>query len=261
MKKLSLIALLAAVTLGVVACGNPNSSSEAPSTSSAPSTSETVSSEPASSEEASSEEASSELVSSEEVSSEPVSSETEEVATLPAPWGEGATYANSECSVSLVPGSIKGQAETVKPVSEFLTEKIRFIDLRDPSEGYSEGHVGKFESISYFNLIVGKGEAANTTLFKLVDGEYVPNYEESEFYLNKMFPKDQTLFLMCAVGGRVTPFIQLLDQYDYDMTKVYNVGGWNQVNAAENYAGYSVSLGLPATAVTYDFSALTPVEA
>lgn len=240
MKKLGLITLLSVLTVGaLVGCGNPGLSSEPAS-----------SSEPQSSE-----------VSSEEVSSES-SSEKVETNELPAPWADGATYQNYECSVSLVPGSIDKQGTDVKPVSDFLAKDgIRFIDLRDASEGYSEGHVEGFESISYFNLIVGKGDAANKTLFKTVDGVYVANYEESEFYLNKMFPKDETLFLMCAVGGRVTPFIQLLKQFGYDMSKVYNVGGWNQVKAAKDYAGYSVSLGLPATSISYDFSALTPVAA
>ena len=76
-----------------------------------------------------------------------------------------------------------------------------------------------------------------------------------------MFPKDATLFVMCAVGGRVQPFLQLLDQLDYDMSKVYNIGGWAQIKDEADFGGYQVSLGIPASAITYDFSKLTPVTA
>ena len=67
---------------------------------------------------------------------------------------------------------------------------------------------------------------------------------------------------MCQVGGRVQPFLKLLAQYEYDMSKVYNVGGWNQLVAktVENYGGYKVSLGIGASAITYNFGDLTPVE-
>ena len=183
--------------------------------------------------------------------SEPTSETT---VTLPAAWGEGATYQAKECSVSLVPGSIENP--NAKPVKDYLTtEGIRFFDLRDVKEGYGVGHIQGFESVSYFNTIVGDGEQ----LFSKTDAGFVARYEESEFYLNKIFPKDATLFVMCQVGGRVQPFLTLLAQYGYTMSNVYNIGGWNQIKDLEDYGGYDVSLGIGASSVTYDFSALTPV--
>ena len=185
--------------------------------------------------------------------SEPTSETT---VTLPAAWGEGATYQAKECSVSLVPGSIENP--NAKPVKDYLTtEGIRFFDLRDVKEGYGVGHIQGFESVSYFNTIVGDGEQ----LFSKTDAGFVARYEESEFYLNKIFPKDATLFVMCQVGGRVQPFLTLLAQYGYTMSNVYNVGGWNQVKDLDDKGGYDVSLGIGASAITYDFSALTPVAA
>jgi rhodanese-related sulfurtransferase len=173
-------------------------------------------------------------------------------AELPTAWAEGATYQAKECSVSLLPGSLENpNAKAVKEY--FTTENVRFFDLRDVKEGYGVGHIQKFESISYFNTIVGDGEQ----LFKKEGETFVARYEESESMLNKMFPKDATLFVMCQVGGRVQPFLTLLKQYGYDTSKVYNVGGWNNVNSAENYGGYSVSLGVRATSIEYDFSTLT----
>ena len=53
--------------------------------------------------------------------------------------------------------------------------------------------------------------------------------------LESMFPKNKTLFLMCQSGGRVKTMMQLLDQYGWDMTKVYNVGGTGSYNATDGY--------------------------
>ena len=225
MKKLGLITLLSVLTVGaLVGCGNPGSSSE-----------------PASSSEPQSSEVSSE-VSSEEVSSEEVSSESssEEVETneLPAAWAEGDTsWAASKCSVHLMPAEGSNQ----KSVKEFLNYPgARFIDLRDSTEGYSEGHVERFESISYFRLI--------EKLFSRDGKVFTPLYDDSEYYLKAMFPTDAPIFLMCAAGGRVVHMINLLAQYDYDMSQVYNVGGWDSVQAADQ-AGtnpYAISIGFSA---------------
>ena len=245
MKKLGLITLLSVLTVGaLVGCGNPGSSSEP-----------TSSSEPQSSE-----------VSSEEVSSES-SSEKVETNELPAAWGEGATYSAYECNVSFIPGAIAKSKEEptvvnshAKPLKDYLhLEGARYFDLRDASEGYGVGHVQGFESVSYFKTIVGTD---NQLFYTDADGKYVARYEESVSVLNKIFPKDATLFVMCQVGGRVQPFLKLLAQYEYDMSKVYNVGGWNQLVAktVENYGGYKVSLGIGASEITYNFGDLTPVE-
>jgi rhodanese-related sulfurtransferase len=200
MKKLGLIALLSVLTIGVVACGNPNSSSEAKP----------------------SEQPSSQQPSSEQPSSEPSSEET---ATLPAAWGEGVTsWAAKDCSVHLMPAEGSSQ----KSVKEFLYYPgARFIDLRDETEGYSEGHVQRFESISYFRLIE-KLFTPNSS-----KTEVTRAYEDAEYYLNAMFPKDTPIFLMCAAGGRVVYMMNLLNQYKYDMSKIYNVGGWDSITAAE----------------------------
>ena len=191
----------------------------------------------------------------------------EKVNYLPAAWEESQTYKAFECSVSLVPGSIMDVNDATKtnahakPLSDYLNMPgARYFDLRDVSEGYGAGHVQGFESVSYFRTIVGR---ENQLFYTDANGKYVARYEESVSVLNKIFPKDATLFVMCQVGGRVQPFLKLLAQYDYDMSKVYNVGGWNQLVAktVENYGGYNVSLGIGASAITYDFSGLTPVEA
>ena len=179
-------------------------------------------------------------------------------AEMPVAWGADTTYANNECSITLVPGSIEGQGADVKAVKDYLRRSdVRCFDLRDSKEGYGVGHIEGFESVSYFNVLVGTGEQ----LFYSTDNGFAPRYTQSETILNSIFPKDAKIFAMCAVGGRVQPFCTLLKQYGYNMDNVYNVGGWKQVNAADNFGGYQVSRGIAAKEITYDFSSLTPVDA
>ena len=148
--------------------------------------------------------------------------------------------------------------KTKEYVNDFFEkDKIRYFDLRDEKEGYGVGHIQNFESVSYFNVLVGTGEQ----LFYSTDNGFAPRYTQSETILNSIFPKDAKIFAMCAVGGRVQPFCTLLKQYGYNMDNVYNVGGWKQVNAADNFGGYQVSRGFAAKEITYDFSSLTPVDA
>ena len=177
-------------------------------------------------------------------------------AEMPVAWAEGATYQAKECSISLVPGSLENP--NAKAVKDFMYRTdVRCFDLRDVKEGYGVGHIQGFESVSYFNVLVGTGEQ----LFYSTDNGFAPRYTQSETILNSIFPKDAKIFAMCAVGGRVQPFCTLLKQYGYNMDNVYNVGGWKQVNAADNFGGYQVSRGIAAKEITYDFSSLTPVDA
>lgn len=172
-------------------------------------------------------------------------------AELPGAWGEGATYKAGECSITIDPSVTNPDA---KPLKDFMNrDDVRYFDLRDHKEGYGVGHIAGFESVSWFNVICGAGEQ----LFYL-DGEtYKARYNESETILNDIFPKDKVIFGMCQVGGRVTPWCVLLSQYGYDMSKVYNVGGWNQLAKHEDHCGLEVSEGVAASAITYDFSTLT----
>ncbi len=218
MKKFGLLACMGLITLGLVGCNNSNNSNS---------------------------------VSSNNSSSSNANTNTKE---LPTAWGENPTYQAGECSITINPEVTNAAAA---PLKDYMSrEEVRYVDLRDASEGYGLGHIAGFETASYFKVIVGEG-----CLFtQNSDGTFTANYEESEAVLNNIFPKDQTYFFMCQVGGRVTPFLTLLAQYDYDMTRIYNVGGWNQLKDEEDKCGLKVSTGIAASAITYDFSSLTPVE-
>ena len=52
------------------------------------------------------------------------------------------------------------------------------------------------------------------------------NYEESEYVLEEIFPKDKLIFLMCGGGGYAWMTKQILVKLGYDATKVYNIGGF-----------------------------------
>lgn len=178
-------------------------------------------------------------------------------AELPIAWEEGEDYNAANCSVSLVPGSLIGNENSIPVKDLFNLENARFFDLRDVKEGYGLGHIQKFETVSYFNMIVGQ----NGQLFtRNSEGLFIPNYEESKAIINDIFPKNIPLFIMCQVGGRVPQLLQLLDQLGYDMSNIYNVGGWNHVNNLNDFGGYNVSLGIGASTIEYNYSSLTPIN-
>lgn len=78
----------------------------------------------------------------------------------------------------------------------------------------------KAENVS--GLYTGK------TLFRLENGKYVANYEESMDILNYLFPKDKIIFLMCGAGGYANFTKQMLVALGWDENKIYNIGGfWN----------------------------------
>ena len=158
---------------------------------------------------------------------------------------------------------VPAAGSTQKAVKDYLNhEGIRFIDLRDSSEGYAAGHVERFESISYFNYI----EKLYTPDADKVN--FTANFDESEDYINYLFPKNTPIFLMCAGGSRVVFMMNLLKQLEYDMSYIYNVGGWSAITNAEktNSNPYSVTKGHAANAISaqgklqYKID-LTPVEA
>ena len=158
---------------------------------------------------------------------------------LPKAWKDGETeFKTRDCSVTLVPDT--SLEINSKSLIEYMNyDDVEYIDLRDDSEGYKLGHIKGFKSVSYFHQIVGEEEQ----LFRLENNVFIPNYEDSEERLLQYFPKDTIIFLMCQTGGRVINMIKLLKQLGYDVSMIYNVGGWNHVRTANNYAGYDVVLG------------------
>lgn len=177
---------------------------------------------------------------------------------LPTPRLEGKTsYVNTDSSIQINP-SEKGQV----PLIDYLKRPdVRYIDLRGVDEGYVIGHIEGFESISYFKIIANinnDGQSLYTATSHNMEATFTANYEESDYILEKLFPKGKTMFIMCQSGGRVVPFMRLLESRGYDMNKIYNVGGWGQVSRS-GY-DYPISTSEIRATVDYDFSMLTPIN-
>ncbi len=189
------------------------------------------------------------------------------VEALPAARLSGKTgFVNADSGVQINP-TVDGQ---VSLASLLGRNDVRYVDLRNENEGYLAGHIEGFETISYFQLIADtSADHSGSQLFietKKTEGDVVtysftPRYEESEYLLKQLFPQDgKALFLMCGGGVRVVNMMFLLQQYGYDMSKVYNVGGWNMVSKVKGTANEvptALTTNVKGT-VAYDFSKLTP---
>ena len=112
--------------------------------------------------------------------------------------------------------------------------------LEDPAE-YSkiggnsklDGFINGFEVVPLPYIIPVNNlpkEVGNTysqdTLFHLENGVYVPNYEESMSIIEKLFPKNKYIFLMCGGGGYAGMMKEFLVSMGWKEDRIYNVGGY-----------------------------------
>lgn len=114
-------------------------------------------------------------------------------------------------------------------------DDVLYIDLRN-YEDYLVKHFRNFEVIPYFALIFDAEAHTNEEKIQLYGGtpeEPVPVYEESDKILEYLFPKDQTIFLICQSGGRVAMLMNILEARGWDMSKIYNIGGMAQYTGKE----------------------------
>ena len=91
---------------------------------------------------------------------------------------------------------------------------------------YSGEHLKGFSNVEFFRYVYNE-KGGQQLFYKGADGRFAPTYATSVETLEALFPKDKTLFIMCQSGGRVVTLMQILDQFGWDMSKVYNVGGMN----------------------------------
>ena len=137
---------------------------------------------------------------------------------------------------------------------------VKYIDLRNYSD-YSMKHFRNFEVVPFFGLIWDQDAGTDPTKTQLFGGDVknpVPQYEESVELLNELFPKDETLFIVCQSGGRVAMLMDILNANGYDMSKVYNIGGMANYTGAE-YRDYLVETSEFAISDSYEMTGLTPV--
>ena len=148
-----------------------------------------------------------------------------------------------------VTGGTRGQLGIDKNINEqnideYLNrEDSVYRDMRmleDPAtyeniggDRFLSGYIKGFEVIPLPYIIpisglpseVGETYKGNT-LFSYVDGKYVANYEESISIIEKIFPKDKVIFLMCGGGGYAGMTKNFLVSLGWNEEKLYNVGGY-----------------------------------
>ncbi len=152
-------------------------------------------------------------------------------------------------------------------IDEYLNrEDSVYRDMRmleDPAnyeaiggDRFLSGYIDGFEVIPlpYIIPVTGLpnevGETyTGTTLFYDDNGTYVANYNESMDIIEKIFPKDKVIFLMCGGGGYAGMTKNFLISLGWDENKIYNVGGYwyykgeNSINVKKEVDGI----------VSYDF--------
>ena len=129
-------------------------------------------------------------------------------------------------------------------IDEYLNrEDAVYRDMRmleDPGnyeaiggDRYLSGYVEGFEVIPLPYIIPVTGlpnevgdTYTGTTLFYNDNGTYIANYKESMDIIEKIFPKDKVIFLMCGGGGYSGITKNFLVSMGWDENKIYNTGGY-----------------------------------
>lgn len=124
---------------------------------------------------------------------------------------------------------------------------------------YLSGYVDGFEVIPLPYIIPVTGLPSEvgdtytgTTLFYDDNGTYVANYEESMSIIEKIFPKDKVIFLMCGGGGYAGMTKNFLVSLGWDADKIYNVGGYWYYKGKHNITVKKEVDGV----VSYDFDSV-----
>lgn len=103
------------------------------------------------------------------------------------------------------------------------------------------------------------------------DGEIVsakPRYEESELFVEDMFPRDKAIFLMCGGGGYSDMMRRLLVFLGHDPRRIYNVGGYwgytgdrdiNMITYSKDAGGAEMYATWRAPYALIDFDRLHPL--
>ena len=174
-----------------------------------------------------------------------------------------------------ITGGVRGELGIDKNINETTIDQYLnrsdsvYRDMRmleDPAsyekiggDRFLSGYIDGFEVIPLPYIIPVTGlpnEVGDTytgsTLFYSDNGRYVPNYEESINIIERIFPKDKVIFLMCGGGGYAGMTKNFLVSLGWDENKIYNVGGYwyykgkNSINVKREIDGV----------VSYDFDSV-----
>lgn len=147
-----------------------------------------------------------------------------------------------------------GRTDSVYYDMRMLVDTAHYENIGGDS--YLSGFVKGFEVLPYPYLaeVTGLPEEVGApytgkTLYRLEDGKYVANYQESKVILEYFFPKDKYIFLMCGGGGYAGMTKKLLVSLGWDENKIYDVGGYWYYQGKNNITIKNETYG----DVSYDF--------
>ena len=167
----------------------------------------------------------------------------------------------------------RGELGIDKNINEATIDKYLFRSdsvyrdmrmLEDPGnyekiggDRFLSGYIDGFEVIPlpYIIPVTGLPEEVGetyqgNTLFYNDNGKFVANYEESMSIIEKIFPKDKVIFLMCGGGGYAGMTKNFLVSLGWDENKIYNVGGYWYYEGKHNISTRKKIKGV----MSYDFS-------
>ncbi|MCR5230846.1 MAG: hypothetical protein K6D03_12045 [Solobacterium sp.] len=149
-------------------------------------------------------------------------------------------------------------------------QNVMYIDLRTFEQVASEGSIAGFTVIPFYGVISDWSFKDNVLFTMSIRnnpeaaypgdvGTYSPNYEESEDILHEVFPEDKQIVFMSTAGVEAAYMINLLKQYGYDPSLLYNAGtftnGIGNVTAYRDYPMHRYyTEGTDAYSVTASFS-------
>lgn len=116
---------------------------------------------------------------------------------------------------------------------------------------------GAYDSDSLFHVEWASGDEISSA---------TPNYEESMQIVERLFPKDQTIFVMCGAGGYAEMTKLLLEKLGWDGSRIFNLGGFwdyrgsHAVDVVERHSdGTNVLLDSGIKIHPIEFGSLTPI--
>ncbi len=150
--------------------------------------------------------------------------------------------------------------------SYLFREDTYYVDTRSTQQFQQEGHIAGFVNIPFYGLLVDYSFKENVlfTMDKFFNddntlktglgdvGSFISNYEESEFYLTRLFPKDKNIIFMSTAGVEASYLMNLLIQYGYDASMLYNAGPFTNSMGLPAYSLMENPLHLVKEAYVYD---------
>lgn len=154
-----------------------------------------------------------------------------------------------------------------------------YVDTREINQWLEEGHVAGFVNIPFYQAIANvktstdvlysfdrvRDTSGNVTVTLGEPGSFSENYNQSQFILNAIFPKNKNIVFLSTAGVEASYLIALLIQTGYDGNKLYNAGPFsNTVGSNIAYRDYKDAKylveGNNAYTLDYkiDFGELTP---